>query len=89
MRTTLTLDDTLAEELRKKAFESGKPFKEVVNHAIRLGIEAERAYTRSRPYKVKPVSLGGILPGVDLDKALSVAEKIEDLELARKLRMRK
>ncbi len=89
MRTTLTLDDTLADVLRKKAYESGKSFKEVVNHALKLGIEAERAYPKGRPYKVRPVSLGGILPGVNLDKALRVAEEIEDLELARKLQMRK
>ena len=89
MRTTLTIDDQLAKELRRMAYESGRPFKEVVNRALRLGIEAEQAFPRRRPYKVKPVSLGGVLPGINLDKALRLADEIEDMEIANKLRMRK
>lgn len=89
MRTTLTIDDNLAQALRKRAYESGRPFKEVVNRVLRAGIEAEQALPRSRPYKVKPVSLGGVLPGINLDKALRLAEEIEDREIAGKLRLRK
>ena len=89
MRTTLTIDDKVAKVLRKKAYESGRSFKEVVNRALRLGIEAEQTFPGSRPYKVKPVSLGGILPGINLDKALRLAEEIEDMEIGNKLRMRK
>ncbi len=89
MRTTLTIDDKLAKALRKKAYESGKPFKEVVNRILRAGLEAEMALPRSRPYEVRPASLGGVLPGIDLDKALRLAEEIEDMEIGRKLRLRK
>ena len=89
MRTTLTLDDKLAQALRKKAYESGRSFKEVVNHVLQLGIEAERAYPKRRRYKIKPVSLGGTLPSINLDKALRLAEEIEDMETAAKLRLRK
>jgi hypothetical protein len=35
------------------------------------------------------VSLGGVTPGVDLDKALRLAEALEDEAIARKLEMRK
>ncbi len=89
MRTTLTIDDKLARDLRKIAYESGRSFKEVVNRALRRGIEAEQALPRSRPYKIKPVSLGGVVPGIDLDKALRLADEIEDREIAAKLRLRK
>jgi len=89
MRTTLTIDDKVAKELRKIAYKSGRPFKDVVNQTLRAGIEVEQGLPRSRPYKVKPVSLGGILPGINLDKALRVAEEMEDLEIAGKLRLRK
>jgi hypothetical protein len=89
MRTTLTIDDKLAKTLRKIAYESGRPFKEVVNRALRAGIEAEQALPKSRPYKIKPISLGGVFPGVNLDKALRVAEELENLEIAGKLRLRK
>jgi hypothetical protein len=89
MRTTLTIDDNLAGVLRKKAYESGKPFKEVVNRALQAGIQAEHALPRSRPYKIKPVSLGGVLPGINIDKALRLADEIEDMAIAGKLRLRK
>jgi hypothetical protein len=39
MRTTLTIDDDLVRELREKAHQIGAPFKEIVNRAIRAGIE--------------------------------------------------
>lgn len=38
-----------------------------------------------RPYRLQPVSLGGVLPGVDLDKALRLAESLEDEAIAQKL----
>lgn len=39
MRTTLTIEDSLAELLKKQAHETGKPFKQVVNEALRAGLE--------------------------------------------------
>ncbi len=89
MRTTLTIDDKLAKALRKIAYESGRPFKEVVNRALRQGIEAEQDLPKSRPYRVNPVALGGILPGINLDKALRLADEMADAEIATKLRLRK
>ncbi len=89
MRTTLTIDDKIAKALRKIAYESGRPFKEVVNRALRQGIEAEQDLPKSRPYRVKPVALGGVLPGINLDKALRLADEMDDAETATKLRLRK
>ena len=87
MRTTLTLDDDLALKLKEKAHKSGKPFKVVVNMAIREGLR--RPAVRPKPYRVKPVALGGVQPGVDLDRALRLAEALEDEAIARKLELRK
>ena len=89
MRTTLSIDDNLADALRKRAYKSGKSFKEVVNRTLQAGIQAEHGLPRSRPYKIKPVSLGGVLPGINIDKALRLADEIEDKEIAGKLRLRK
>lgn len=89
MRTTLTLDDELAAALKKRAYETGRPFKEVVNEALRTGLEAGRVLPRPRPYTVEPAALGEPLPGIDLDKALRIAGELEDDELARKLQLRK
>jgi hypothetical protein len=45
--------------------------------------------TQGQSYKVKPAALGGVLPGIDLDRALALADAIEDQELAAKMRLRK
>ena len=89
MRTTLTLDDKLAKSLKKLAHDSGKSFKEVVNQTVRAGLAAQEAPPKPKPYRVKPSRLGGALAGIDLDKALLVAERVEDEEIARKIELRK
>lgn len=89
MRTTLTLDDDIAKKLRDIAHLSGRSFKAVVNDALRAGIEAGRIADVSRPYRLKPVSMGQPIGGQDLDKALALADRLEDGELTRKLLHRK
>jgi len=83
MRTTITLDDQIARDLKNAAHRSGKPFKQVVNETLRAGLTAERSAGKARSCRVKPASLGGVLPGVDLDKALRLADALEDQETAR------
>ena len=89
MRTTLTIEDDLAKALRKIAYKSDRPFKEVVNRILQRGLEAENSLPPRRPYKVHPVSLGGLRPGINMNKALRLAEEMEDAEIAAKLRLRK
>ena len=89
MRTTLTIDDQIARALKSAAHRSGKPLKQVVNETLRAGLAAAHAPARARRYRVKPASLGGVLPGIDLDKALGLADRLEDQEIARKLALRK
>jgi hypothetical protein len=86
MRTTLTLDDDLAAALKKSAYQKGKSFKAVVNEAIRAGMAHLASPPKARPYKLKPADLGEVAPGVNLDKALQLADSLEDAEIARKLR---
>ena len=88
MRTTLTLENDLARELKEEARQSGRPLKRVVNETLRAGLAARRAKP-SRRYRLTPVSLGGVASGVDLDKALRLAEALEDEAIARKLELRK
>jgi hypothetical protein len=88
MRTTLTLDDDLARELREKAHKTGSPFKEVVNKAIRAGLENIDKPKQIKPYKCKAYPLG-YPPRADLDHALNLADRLESEEIARKLLLRK
>ncbi len=89
MRTTLTLDDQLAKELKEVAHRAGKPFKQVVNETLRNGLCPKHARMVAKPYRLATISLGGVRAGVNLDKALSLADAIEDEEIARKLELRK
>lgn len=89
MRTTLTIDDQLAAELKKRAFESGRSFKEVVNESLRRGLAPGQHTPPAPPYRLKSVSLGGALPGVNLDKALQLAELLEDEAVRDKMELRK
>jgi len=88
MRTTLTIDDSLAEALKKRAFETGKTFKQVVNEAIAAGLQPTHL-PPSKPFRQKTYSLGQPMPGVNLDKALQLAGELEDEEIARKMGQRK
>ena len=88
MRTTLTIDDAIAKALKDLAHRSNKPFKQVVNETLRAGLGAP-AVRQSRRYKVKAAALGGVSPGINLDKALALADAIEDQELASKMQARK
>jgi hypothetical protein len=88
MRTTLTIDDKLAAALKKRAFETGKSFKEVVNEALRAGL-ASPTPLKAKPFKTKSFPMGGPMPGINLDKANQLAADLEDEELIRKMRLRK
>ena len=88
MRTTLTINDRIAKALKALAHRTGKPFKQVVNETLQAGLAAHDA-PRTRPYRLKPVALGGALPGTNLDKALHLAAALEDEEIARELELRK
>ncbi|MGY6630530.1 MAG: ribbon-helix-helix protein, CopG family [Wenzhouxiangella sp.] len=89
MRTTLTIDDELARQLKRRAAESGRSFKEVVNETLKAGLEQAGSAPASRPYRLAPVAMGRPATGLDLDKALQLAGNLEDEELARKLELRK
>ena len=87
MRTTLTIDDDLAEALRDLAHRTRRSFKQVVNEAIRTGISGSRP--RPRRYRLKPAALGGVRPGFNLDQALEIADALEDDGIVQKLELRK
>lgn len=89
MRTTLTLDNDLAATLRAKARRSGRPFKDIVNRTLRLGLEAELVPPPPREYRLEPASLGPPAANVDLDHALRLADTLEQTAIGRKLELRK
>lgn len=89
MRTTLTLEDSIMAELKRRAHESGRSFKDVVNEVLRAGLEQGGGPPAGRPYSVPTARMGAPGAGIDLDKAVSLAGALEDAELVRKMELRK
>ena len=58
MRTTLTLDPDVAAKAKKGAAKLGKPFKEIVNAALRIGLEEVLKPPAAKPYRTKARPLG-------------------------------
>lgn len=86
MRTTVTLDEDVAQSVRATMRERGTGFKETLNELLRRGLHSDTP--APEPYEM-PVFDSPIRAGVDLDKALALAGAIEDEETLRKLEMGK
>lgn len=85
MRTTVTLDPDVEKLLRKAVRESGLPFKQVLNNAVRdgLGMKAARAEAET-PFRQPTFHMGEAL--VDLTKANALAAELEDQDIIEKMR---
>jgi hypothetical protein len=68
MRTTLTLEDNLAAKLREAARKRKLSFKQIVNEALRKGLQAAGDRRKVRNFRVEPIMRGGFQPGIDMDK---------------------
>jgi len=58
MRTTLTLDPDVATKARKGAARLDKPLKEIINAALRVGLDQVLKPALPRPYRTKSRPLG-------------------------------
>jgi hypothetical protein len=76
VRTTLTLDEDVAEKLRAEARHAGKPFKQVVNDALRRGLALRRETRSAKPFKVRAKDLG-LYPGINYDNVGDLLEHVE------------
>lgn len=86
MRTTVTLDPDLGVRLKKLARERDISFKEALNATLRAGLATEQP--ASRPFVVHARHMG-TRPGVDIDRALRLADQLEDEAIAYKLQLGK
>ena len=77
-RITVTLDDRLAKRLRARVHRNRQSFREVVNQALSLGLEAMDKPPQPARYRLKAASMGGVLTGVNLGTALALANQLDD-----------
>ena len=81
MRTTLTLDDDIADSLKELARLLNKPFKQVVNDALRRGISPSIGEAPAPEYRVVP-NRSGLTYGVDPLKLNQLNDQIEAEDFA-------
>ncbi len=64
MRTTLTIDDDLAVEIKRRVRRSGAPFRDVVNELLRSGLASGGSAVTAMPHVTPPHDFG-LGPGHD------------------------
>jgi hypothetical protein len=79
-RTTLTLDPDVAAGLDEAAHRQRKPFRQVVNEAIRRGLAAGSSArtAKLKPYVLTPHNDGGLMPGLEGISFNRLADQLED-----------
>ncbi len=77
MRTTLTLDPDVARLIEEQMHRARKPFKQIVNEALRRGLSPRPSPRRSRAYRVRPHA-ARFLPGFDRSHLNALADEFED-----------
>jgi plasmid stability protein len=75
VRTTVTFDDDVAEQLREEMARSGRSFKETVNAILRRGLHTQTPPV-PRP-SLHPGRALGVRAGIDLDNIEELLDQIE------------
>jgi hypothetical protein len=73
-RTTLTLDDDVASRLDREVRRSGRPYRAVVNDALRRGLESSPPDMPPFLAEARPM---GLRPGVQLDDIAGLLDLLD------------
>jgi hypothetical protein len=84
MRTTLTIEPDVAQEIRQRMAERKLPLKRVVNDALRAGLSKTGKKERTARFVVKPWPLG-LKPGIDHDKLGQFLDQLDTEDFIRKM----
>jgi hypothetical protein len=76
MRTTLTLDADVASKARKSAAKLGKPFREVINAALRVGLDQLLKPAAAKPYRTTSRPMG-LRQGFSYDNVAELIARAE------------
>ncbi|MEM9282451.1 MAG: hypothetical protein AAGA96_11540 [Verrucomicrobiota bacterium] len=76
MRTTLTLDDDVADYLKEQCRLLGKPFKQVVNDVMRRGMSPKKNDEGRQKFEITP-NKSRFAPGVDPLKLNELNDELE------------
>lgn len=77
MRTTLTLDEDVAQKLKAEVRKSGRSLKQTVNLALRKGLDAfSAAPAKKKRFRIKARNLG-TMPGVNYLKTSDMLDWVD------------
>lgn len=79
MRTTITLDDRLFTQLKRRAAESGTSVSREVEEAVRLRMRTPAPESDTEPFELITFGAGGRFSRHNVDKASALLE-IDDVE---------
>jgi hypothetical protein len=88
MRTTLTLDDDVARLLADEVHRQRRPFKQVLNDAVRRGLSPRLADADVPPYRTIP-HRSKLQPGFDPTALNRLVDEMEDDAIVAKQRPRR
>ena len=76
MRTTLTLDRDVAKAIKNVTRKSGRQFRQVINEAIRDGLNQLAQPPAAKPYRTRARRMG-LRPGYNLDNVQELLAQAE------------
>ena len=79
MRTTIQIHDDVIQRARELAEEKGKPFRYVINEALRTGLEVFEKERSTKPYSTEGRDMG-LKEGISLDNVQDVLTRLEEEE---------
>lgn len=79
MRTTITFDDRLLEQLKRRAAESGTSVSSLVTQAVRLFLRTPRRAEASESFDLVTFGAGGRFSRDNIDKTAALLEA-DDVE---------
>lgn len=74
MRTTITLDDRLLEQLKRRASETGTSVSKLVEQAVRLFVRTRRTSDSSESFELVTFGAGGRFSRLNIDKTSALIE---------------
>lgn len=78
MRTTISLDDGLAEDVKRRAAELRTSVSALIESLIREGLHRRDPEQTIRRFRLITVGRGHAIPGVDLDRAAKLIDEADE-----------
>lgn len=75
MRTTISLDDGLAEDVKRRAAREGVSVSALIESLVRDGLHRRPPVRAVPPFRLVVVDGGGVVAGVDLDRAAKLVDE--------------